>query len=55
MILTKTIAKENYMTNNAKSTWKSLCDDCSFAAKKAGINKEKSRQMLKEIREKTNI
>lgn len=55
MILTKTIAKENYIVDNTKPAWKSLCEECSFAAKKMGLTKKDSRKILKEIREKNNI
>lgn len=55
MISAKTMTKENYVMNDTKPVWKSLCNDCSLAAKKAGITKKTTREMLREIREKNSI
>lgn len=50
---TTTIPKINNVSN--KPNWKSLCNECSSAAKKAGWTKKDSKNLLKEIREKYNI
>lgn len=50
---TTTVTKINNVSN--KPDWKSLCHECSSAAKKAGWTKCDSKKLLKEIREKYNI
>ncbi len=45
--------KLNIVSN--KPEWKSLCNDCYSATKKAGWTKKDSKNLLKQIRERENF
>lgn len=56
MFATITMKKEKVnIVSQIKPEWQELCEECSFAAKKHGLTKEKSRKLLKEIREEHNL
>ena len=56
MFATITMKKEKVnIVSQIKPEWQELCEECSSAAKKHGLTKEKSRKLLKEIREKHNL
>lgn len=56
MFATVTMKKEKVnIVSQIKPEWQELCDECSSAAKKHGLTKEKSRKLLKEIREQHNL
>ena len=56
MFATVTMKNEKLnIVSEIKPDWQELCEECSIAAKKHGITKEKSRKLLKEIREKNNL
>lgn len=51
----KTLFKKNTIASNIKPEWLELCEECSTAAKKHNLTKEKSRKLLQEIRETYNL
>lgn len=56
MFALATMKKEKLnIVSEIKPEWQELCEECSIAAKKHGLTKEKSRKLLKEIREKNNL
>lgn len=56
MFATITMKKEKVnIVSKIKPEWQELCEECSSAAKKHGLTKEKSRELLKEVREKYNL
>lgn len=56
MFATITMKKEKVnIVSQIKPEWQELCEECSSAAKKHGLTKEKSRKLLKEIRKEHNL
>lgn len=56
MFATIAMKKEKVnIVSQIKPEWQELCEECSFAAKKHGLTKEKSRKLLKEIRKEHNL
>lgn len=51
----KTLFRKKIVASNIKPEWQELCEECSAAAKKHNLTKEKSRKLLQEVREKYNL